>query len=186
VSPDAALRARPIHHLGYVVDDLERVATHLAQTVGAGPFLHIGHVMLSGATFEGAPAQYDHSTAFGQWGPMILELSQVHTAQPDGLRAFFGFPEAGGSPAIGHVAWLVDDLEAESAELESCGLPLVHTGTSGPVSAHWHDGGVLFGHPVEVLRRCPEILGFYAAVAAVSVGWDGEQPLRDAPGPPSS
>jgi hypothetical protein len=186
VSDGFALRTRPIHHIGYVVDDLERAAAGLAATVGAGPFLHIGHVRLGEATYHGAAAQYDHSTAFGQWGPMRIELSQVHSADPEGLRAFFGFPDPGGSPRIGHVAWLVDDLAAESDELERQGLALVHTGSSGPVAAHWHDGKVRFGHPVEVLRRCPEILGLYTAVAAASEGWDGTRPLRDAPGPPSS
>ena len=177
---DTPLRP-PFHHLGYVVADLESAARRLAATVGAGPFLHIGHVALTGTTFGGESAHYDHSTAFGQWGPTIVEISQIHAAEPQGLHDFFSTAAA---PAIGHLAWLVDDLDAESAALERAGLPLVHTGTSGPVQAHWHDGGTLFGHPVEVLRRCPEILGFYAAIGAASRGWDGQRPLRDAPGPP--
>ena len=173
----------PFHHLGYVVDDLETAAGRLAATTGAGPFLHIGHVELEQTTFRGEPAYYDHSTAFGQWGPVLVEISQIHETRPPELGAFFA---PGPPPAIGHVAWLVDDLEAESAQLERAGLPLAHTGTSGPVSAHWHDGAVVFGHPVEVLRRCPEILGLYAAVGAASRNWDGSRPLRDGPGPPPS
>ena len=172
----------PVHHWGYVVSDLETAAQRLAETVGAGPFLHVGHVVLDGPTYRGGPATYDHSTAFGQWGPVILEISRIHTAEPDGLREFL---TSAPPPAIGHLAWLVDDLEAESATLEREGLALVHTGSSGPVSAHWHDGGPLFGHPVEVLRRCPEILGFYAAIGAASRNWDGSRALRDAPGPPA-
>jgi hypothetical protein len=173
---------RPFHHLGYVVDDLSRAATRLAESVGAGPFLSIEHVQLTEVTYRGAPARYDHSTAFGQWGPVIVEISQIHAADPPGLREFFG---AARRPAIGHAAWLVDDLDAESARLERAGLPVAHTGRSGPVAANWHDGGRLLGHPVEVLRRCPEILGFYAAIAAAARDWDGSRPLRPAPGPPS-
>jgi catechol 2,3-dioxygenase-like lactoylglutathione lyase family enzyme len=172
---------RPVHHLGYVVDDLQRVAERLARDTGAGPFLMIEHVPLERATYDGATAHYDHSTAFGQWGPVILEISQIHDAQPDGLRAFFGTARP---PAIGHVAWLVDDLDAESARLEDAGLPLRHSGHSGPVAAHWHDGAALLGHPVEVLRRCPEILGFYTAIGDASRNWDGSRPLRRAPSPP--
>jgi hypothetical protein len=173
---------RPFHHLGYVVDDLQSAAEAFAQSVGAGPFLLIEHVPLTEVTYRAAPGRYDHSTAFGQWGPVIVEISQVHEAQPDGLLEFLGSSRP---PAIGHVAWLVDELEAESDRLEQAGLPLVHTGRSGPVAANWHDGQSLLGHPVEVLRRCPEILGFYAAIASARAGWDGTEPLRPAPGPPS-
>ena len=180
--PTPASLQPPFHHLGYVIDDLESAAARLAETVGAGPFLHVGHVVLDAATYRGERAEYDHETAFGQWGPTIVEISRIHSAEPPGLRDFLSSVPP---PAIGHVAWLVDDLEAESATLEGRGLALVHTGSSGPVSAHWHDGGPLFGHPVEVLRRCPEILGFYDAIGAASRNWDGSRPLRDAPGPPT-
>ncbi len=171
----------PITHIGYVVSDIEAAATRLAATFGAGPFLHIGHVPLSEATYRGASAHYDHSTAFGQWGPIMVEISHIHAAEPAGLAEFLA---PAPPPAIGHVGWLVDDLAAASAELERQGLALVHTGGSGPVQAHWHDGASLLGHPVEMLRRCPEILGFYATIGAASRNWDGQRPLRDAPGPP--
>lgn len=171
---------RPLHHVGYVVDDLEAAAQRLAETVGAGPFLHLGHVALEVATYRGAAAQYDHETAFGQWGAMIVEISRIEAADPPGLRDFFASRPA---PAIGHLGWLVDDLEAESDRLQRAGLELVHTGGSGPVRAHWHDGGPLFGHPVEVLQRCPEILGLYAAIGDAAAGWDGRAPLRIAPVP---
>jgi catechol 2,3-dioxygenase-like lactoylglutathione lyase family enzyme len=180
-SPTPTLR--PFHHVGYVVDDLEQAAERFATGFGAGPFLHIGHVVLDPVTYRGVPARYDHSTAFGQWGPVIVEISQIHDAHPDGLREFFA-PRP--SPAIGHVAWLVDDLDAESLRLEGLGLALVHTGASGPVQAHWHDGEPLLGHPIEVLRRCPEILGFYDAIRVAAEEWDGSRPLRPAPGPPPS
>jgi hypothetical protein len=178
-----AERPRPaLHHVGYVVAELEPAARMFAETIGAGPFLHVGHVVLSEATYRGAPARYDHETAFAQCGPIIIEISQIHSADPPGLADFLC---PGPPPAVGHVAWLVDDLEAESAALQRQGLALVHSGSSGPVTARWHDGGPLFGHPVEVLRRCPEILGFYDAIGAASRNWDGSRPLRDAPGPPA-
>jgi catechol 2,3-dioxygenase-like lactoylglutathione lyase family enzyme len=173
---------QPPHHIGYVVDDLEQAAQRFA-ALGAGPFLHLGHVALEWATYRGQDAHYDHETAFGQWGPLIVEISRIHVTAPAEMRAFFA-PHP--TPEIGHVAWLVDDLEAESARLERLGLELVHAGGSGPVRAHWHDGGPVVGHPVEVLRRCPEILGLYAAVGAAAAGWDGRDPLRPAPGPPGA
>lgn len=168
---------RPFHHIGYVVPDLRAAAERFARTLGAGPFLSIGHVPLADAIWRGKPAVYDHSTAFGMWGETLVELSQIHEAVPADLGAFMG---RGDSTHIGHVGWLVDDLEAETAALRGLGLELVHTGTAGPVRAHWFDGRPVFGHPIEVLRRCPENLGLYAAVREAALGWDGEEALRPA------
>ena len=97
-----------------------------------------------------------------------------------GLRDFF---DAGRHPSIGHVAWLVDDLEAESARLTEAGMPVMHSGSSGPVRANWHDGGPVFGHPIEVHRSGPELLGFYELIAGEARNWDGSRPLRPAPVP---
>jgi hypothetical protein len=175
--------SHPVHHLGYVVKDLEAAASRFAHTVGAGPFLSLGHVPLDFATYRGSEARYDHRTAFGQWGPVLVELSVIQGAQPSELGVFMGRDRPG---TLGHLAWLVDDPDAASAAMERDGMELVHTGGTGPVRAHWHDGGAQFGHPIEILRRCPEILGMYETVRDASRGWDGSRPLRDLPhGPPA-
>jgi catechol 2,3-dioxygenase-like lactoylglutathione lyase family enzyme len=169
-----------IHHVGYVVEDLQGGIERFAREFGAGPFSVMEHIAFDEVTFEGTPAVYDHSSAFGRWGPIIIEITQVHDAQPQGLRDALTQPGGG----IGHVAWLADDLEAETARLETAGLHAFHTGRTGPVSAAWFDGGGLFGHPVEVLQRCDELLGFYeqvrasAAIAAHDAGARGASNLH--------
>ena len=50
----------------------------------AGPFFAMEHIVFDEVTYRGEPAVYDHSSAFGQWGPMLVELTQVHDAQPTG------------------------------------------------------------------------------------------------------
>ena len=165
---------RPFHHLGYVVDDLEAGVARFTAATAAGPFFAMEHLAFDEVTFDGSPALYDHSSAFGQWGPVLVELTVVHDAQPAGLRKALAVPGGG----VGHVAWLADDLEAETARLQAAGLRAFHAGRAGPVSAVWFDGGPLLGHPVEVLQRCEEILGFYAMVRAAAQDWDGSHPLR--------
>lgn len=171
----------PIHHLGYVVEDLHRDVPRFAAATGAGPFYAMEHIPFDEVTYRDAPAVYDHSSAFGAWGPLIVELTQVHDARPAGLRDSLVVPGAG----IGHVAWLADSLEHEVARLEAAGLSPFHAGRTGPASAVWLDGGDLFGHPIEVLQRRDELLGFYAMVREASVGWDGSEPLRIMTGSPS-
>jgi len=163
-----------IHHVGYVVEDVRAGVERFARDFGAGPFFAMEHIAFDQVTYEGAPAVYDHSSAFGQWGPIIVEITQVHDAQPEGLRGALTKPGAG----IGHVAWLADDLETETVRLQAAGLRKFHTGRVGPVAAVWFDGGEVFGHPIEVLERCDELLGFYEMVGDAAEGWDGTEPLR--------
>lgn len=168
----------PIGHVGYVVDDIEQAVDWAVSTFGAGPFFLVEHLPFDTCTFNGEPAHYDHSSAFGQWGDIKLELTVVHAADPPELGRLVG----GGAPRFGHVGMLVDDLEAESSALETAGLPVFHAGASGPVSARWHDGRTRLGHHVELLRRGPEIEGFYELIRSSSLGWDGSEPLRAGPG----
>jgi catechol 2,3-dioxygenase-like lactoylglutathione lyase family enzyme len=165
-----------IHHVGYVVEELRPAVERFARDFGAGPFFAMEHIAFDEVTFEGGPATYDHSSAFGAWGPILVELTQVHAARPEGLAAALTPPGEG----VGHVAWLADDLEAETARLEAAGLHVFHTGRTGPVSAAWLQGGP-FGHPVEVLQRSEPLLGFYAMVRAAAAGWEGEEPFRLGP-----
>jgi hypothetical protein len=174
----------PLHHLGYVVEDLRRDVPRLAAATGAGPFFAMEHIVFDEVTYRGESAVYDHSSAFGQWGPVIVELTQIHDAQPAGLHdALVG--AGGGVNRIGHVAWLADSLEDEAARLEKTGLTPFHTGRTGPASAVWFDGGPLLGHPIEVLQRRDELLRFYAMVHEESTGWDGSDPLRIMTGAPA-
>lgn len=170
----------PIHHLGYVVDDLRRDVPRFAAVTGAGPFFAMEHIPFDEVAYLGEPATYDHSSAFGAWGPLIVELTQVHDAQPGGLADAFAGPGDG----VGHVAWLAESLEDEVRRLRAAGLTPFHAGRTGPASAVWLDGGALFGHPIELLQRREELLRFYAMVREASMGWDGSDPLRTmTPGP---
>lgn len=168
-------------HIGYVVDDLRAGVERFARTFGAGPFFGMEHLEFDEVTFEGEPALYDHSSAFGAWGEVIVELTQVHDAQPAGLRDALVAPGGG----VGHIGWLADSLEDEVARLTALGLTPFHTGRTGPASAVWLRGGPLLGHPVEVLQRRDELLGFYAMVRAAAADWDGSDPLRIMHGPPA-
>lgn len=163
----------PLHHVGYVVANLGRDVPRFAAATGAGPFYAMEHIVFDEVTYLGEPANYDHSSAFGAWGPLIVELTQVHEVGPDGLRESLAGP--GG---IGHVAWLADSLDEETARLAALGITPFHAGRTGPASAVWFDGGELFGHPIEVLERRDELMRFYAMVRESSIGWDGSAPLQ--------
>ena len=165
---------RPVHHVGYVVEDLEAAIDRFVRTQGVGPFFVIEHVPFDEVTYTGEPAVYDHSSAFGGWGPITVELTEVHAVEPAGLADALVKPGGG----VGHVAWVVDSIEEESANLEPAGIRPFHTGRIGPVYGVWFHGGPLFGHPIEVLQRSEELLGFHEMARAAGENWDGRDPIR--------
>ncbi len=170
-----------LHHIGYVVEDLRAGVKRFAATTGAGPFYAMEHIEFDEVTYRGGDAVYDHSSAFGSWGPIIVELTQVHEARPAGLADAL----VGAGQGVGHAAWLAELLEEETARLRAAGQEPFHTGRTGPASAVWFDGGPLFGHPIEVLQRRDELLGFYATVRRAAEGWAGSDLYRPMSGPPA-
>jgi catechol 2,3-dioxygenase-like lactoylglutathione lyase family enzyme len=165
---------RPIHHIGYWVDDLEQAVTS-AVALGIGPFLVHPHISFD--TFEApmctAPVVFDHSAAFAAWGPIVVEYGQVHAIDP-ALAQEYGVAHRG----VSHVSWVVDDLDAERAVLEAQGCRLINTATSGPIDVVWLTGGRLFPHPIELHRAGPAILGMHPRLAELAGTWDGTDPMR--------
>jgi Glyoxalase/Bleomycin resistance protein/Dioxygenase superfamily len=174
---NAGLPLLEVTHVGYVVDDIESAVEWATKAFHAGPFFLVSHMTFETCTFNGEPAVYDHSSAFGQWGEIAIELTVVHGSTPPALAEAIG----GTAPKFGHVGMLSDDLDTDSRLLEAAGLPLFHSGSSGPIGAHWHDGRKQLGHHIEILRRTPEIEGIYAMVRAAGRHWDGSSPLRPVP-----
>jgi hypothetical protein len=166
----------PIHHVGLGVPDLHAALENALAAFGAGPFFVVEHMELDELVYDGAPARLDHSAAFGQWGPIMVELQQVYSASPPKLHDVL----CPGGTTLGHVAWLTDSLEAESARLASLGLPPLTRGGNEHVSTAWFDGRALFGQHVELIERSPAVLGFYERIAGAARDWDGSDPIRPA------
>ncbi|WP_314504627.1 VOC family protein [uncultured Microbacterium sp.] len=139
------MTARGLHHIGYWVDDLQVAVGQAERLLGIGPFRIAEHIDMGHFRFRGEPAVLDHSAAFAQWGPVLLELNQAHRIEPHALRAALDV-RAG---AVSHTSWWVDDLDHERAHMELNGCALLTTAAGG-ATADWFDGGPLFGHPIEI------------------------------------
>ena len=116
------------------------------------------------------------------WGPILVELTQVHDAQPAGLAAALVAPGAG----VGHVAWLADSLDAgDRAPARLAARAVSHRRHRPRLGGRGSTAARLFGHPVEVLQRVPEIARASTPWSAPPpTTWDGSEPLRLAPAPP--
>ena len=160
------------HHIGYWVGDLATETRRWERELDVGPFQVIGHVPFEEFTlFDGgqprADAVFDHSAAFAAWGPLVVELGQVHAADDRLLAAYRVTPGA-----ISHVSWVVPDVAEESERLIRLGCRLISTARSGPISVAWHDGGPLFPHPVELHQHNEVIAGLHGRLAALRDGSD--------------
>ena len=159
------------HHICVEVDDIDAAATVAARTFGAGPFFVLEHAPFDELEVPGVTCRWDHSLAFGYFGSLLVELHQTHSLEP---------PELGdvlGRRPIAHIAYLVEDLEAQSARLAANGCPRVLFGRNGPVALVYHhvpDVGL-----VELIQP-GEFRGFWDAVAARTAEWDGTRPLQPA------
>jgi hypothetical protein len=155
---------RGFHHIAYWADDLDVAMRQATELLGVGPFTVIEHVGLGDFRFNGEPAVLDHSAAFAQWGPIILELNVAHDVQPVELRNALGIAPG----AVSHTSWWTTDLAGESEHLESNGCALLTTSVGGAV-ANWFTGGTLFAHPIEIHQPTPPVLGMWGSLPEGSI-----------------
>ena len=188
-----------LHHVGYWVDDLDSALTRWGQDLGVGPFQVIEHVAFEEFVLTVGGQRYhdvvfDHSAAFAVWGPVVVELGQVH-AIDDRLAAAYGVAQgaygvAQGAYGVAQGAYGVAQRlrrcparsatsrgwrptwEQESARLARLGCRLINTARSGPISVAWHDGGPLFPHPIELHQHNDVIAGMRDRLVALDVSDD--------------
>jgi catechol 2,3-dioxygenase-like lactoylglutathione lyase family enzyme len=155
--------------VAYATDDVHTAAHRWARR-GIGPFFVIEHIALSDVEIDEAPATFDHSSAYGQWGGIMVELIQQHDPGPDPVV---------GTTGIHHVASFVDDFAAANAALTADGFACrLRAATSGGQAFAFHDARPTMGHLLEIYERTERLAGFYAMVREASVGWTGDDPVR--------
>lgn len=161
--------------IAYRVTDLEEACHEWAQKVGAGPFILRSHLPVN-ATHNGKPAVYDHSAAFGQWGPIMIELIELHECEPPSMREVLEHDQPG---HVNHFACFVEDLEAASAQLIEQGMPLTMAlTTSSGMTVHFHDARHLVGGILELYVGTDHLRAFYQSVATLAENWDGSDVIR--------
>jgi hypothetical protein len=150
--------------VAYAVADVDTAAHHWA-SLGAGPFHVARHILLRDVRVRGRPGRFDHSSAYGQWGSIMVELVQLHSGGP------------GPTHGIHHLAFLVPDLAAALAEAS---WPVaLWASTAGGQAFAFLDATADLGHYVELYEPSPRLLGFYRMVASAAEGWDGADPVRE-------
>lgn len=165
---------RPVQ-IAYVVPDVVEHASRWAEQFGAGPFFVRRHIPLASVTYRGAPATFDHTSAYGQWGDVMLELVQDHGPGPNVVTERF----APGDGGLHHLAFFVDDVDDSLRALAAAGAPTaMEATTSSGLRFAFADTTQALGHHIELYPRTDHLAAFYEQVAEASRGWDGSEPIR--------
>ena len=167
-----------VRQLAYKVNDLEAAAAAHHRAFGSGPFFVLRHVALASSQHHGIEQPFDHSSAYGQWGSVMVELVVQHNAEPSALHEMF--PYGSGTEGLHHAALFVDDLEAAIARFEREGAPLAQLSvTAGGTAFAFVDTRASLGHMLELYEPTPQLTGFYDFVTAAAQGWDGRDLIRE-------
>lgn len=159
--------------IAYAVDDVERAAVSFAEQFGAGPFF-VRHHPPFATTHHGGPATFNHSSAYGQWGEMQVELVQFGECSPVSLARVVVT-----TSGLHHMAMFVESLPAEQARLEALGMPCVMLSTTpGGLQFAFHDAREELGYFVEVYEPAESVQRLYRKVRDAAVDWDGSDPIR--------
>jgi catechol 2,3-dioxygenase-like lactoylglutathione lyase family enzyme len=167
-----------VRQLAYKVNDLEAaVAAHHRQ-FGSGPFFVLRHVALAASHHRGVEQPFDHSSAYGQWGSVMVELMVQHNPDPSALHDMF--PYGSGAEGLHHAALFADNLDAAIARFDAEGAPLAQLSvTAGGTAFAFIDTRASLGHMLEPYEPTTQLTGFYALVAEAARGWNGQDLLRE-------
>jgi Glyoxalase/Bleomycin resistance protein/Dioxygenase superfamily len=174
--PDAGdVNREGIVQIAYAVADVRAAARSMAERVGAGPFFVRHHDLPRHVDHNGSSAEFDHSSAYGQWGAIQVELVEVHSASPSSLADIVQR-----TSGIHHVARFVDSLDDEQRRLTAAGWPPVMTAeTASGLRYAFHDSRPQLGHLLEVYEPTDAVLRLYGMVADAAAGWQGDDPVRE-------
>jgi hypothetical protein len=161
--------------IAYHVPDPGAAAVRYARTFGWGPFFLMEHIPLASCLYRGRPGTFDHTSAYGQAGDMMIELISQHGEAPSALRDMYAADETG----VHHVAYFVPDLQSALASFRDRGLAVaLEARTSGGVEFAMIDARSEVGHMLELYEARTGLQRFYDFVRRKAQGWDGSDPLR--------
>ena len=166
-----------LHHnvvqIAYHVPDIRLAAASMHERFGAGPFFLNENILLETAIHRGESVEFIHSSAFGQWGDVMVELTrQENDASHTPFRDLFKPGESG----LHHTAIIVDSFDETVAHFASMGFDLATRCRTrhGGVEFGFIDAIGTLGHMIEIYEGSQSLRGFYAMIREASADWDGK------------
>ena len=167
----------PLRQVAYFVADVREAAAAHSRRFGSGPFYVVDHVALARSEHRGVHQPLDHSSAYGQWGEVMIEFAMQHNSDPSAFHDLY--PPGSERFGLHHAALFVDDLASTIADFTDDGMPLAQYAVTETGTAFaFIDAVARYGHMIELYEPSAGLTGFYAMVAAGADNWDGSDPIR--------
>jgi hypothetical protein len=162
----------PIRQIAYFVADVKAAArAHHAQ-FGSGPYFVAEHIPLKTSLHRGASAPVDHSSAYGQWGDLMIEFVQQNNSGPSAFHDMY--PQGSGRYGMHHVAVFTDKLSADIKRFNADGHETaLYAEMMDGFAFAMMDCVATLGHMVELYAPVPKLTGFYAFVKKAADGYAG-------------
>ena len=149
--------------IAYHVKDVREAAARMQRQFGAGPFILSDNILLESAEHRGEATDFVHTSAYGQWGKVMVELVRQEDDSPNTpFRDMYTRDQEG----LHHTAIFVDHFDAAVRQFDESGLALAtrcRTKTGG-VEFGLIDATATLGHMIEIYESSPGLLGFYEMV----------------------
>ncbi|MET0545365.1 MAG: VOC family protein [Caulobacterales bacterium] len=169
------LRKDPVRQIAYFVPDAREAAIKHSALFGSGPYFVADNIPLCLCEYRGQPGKLDHTSAYGQWGEVMVEMVQQNNPDPSVFYDMYKPGESG----VHHVALIVDDMKAAMRDYNNAGF---ETGLYAEVMPGagfaMMDCRKTYGHFVELYEPTPPLLGVYKLVKDSAVGFDGTDVIR--------
>lgn len=165
----------PVVQIAYFVSDSQVAAERMAKQFGAGPFYFSERIELAWGEVRGEPQKFLHSSAYGQWGSVMMELVQQDEEGPSPFRDMYQPGEEG----IHHTAMMVDTMDQAYKACEAAGYEIAaKAGVMSGTEFAFVDTVAEMGHMIEIYEKSDGLMGFYEMIRQASVDWDGQYPVR--------
>lgn len=171
------MTAHAIRQVAYFVPDVTVAARDHSRLFGSGPYFVAEQIPLRKALHRGREAFLDHTSAYGQWGEVMIEFVQQNNPGPSAFHDLY--PEGSGRSGFHHVALIVDDLESSRRAFAGAGLAeALYAEMNDGFAFVMVDDVARHGHMIELYQGVPALTSFYAMVERAAKGFDGNDPIR--------
>jgi hypothetical protein len=168
----------PVRQIAYFTCDVRAAALRHRRLFGSGPYFVIEHIPLRVSRHRGVDRPLDHTSAYGQWGPVMVEFVQQNNSGPSCFHDMY--PEGSGRAGAHHVALWVDDIQAEIARYAVEGLEAaLYAELNDGFAFAMIDTSATLGHMVELYEPAASLTSFYAQVAGAASSSEDVAPFVD-------
>ena len=170
-----SMAGHPVRQVAYFVPDAAAAARRHASVFRSGPYYLAEHIPLTLCEHRGRRAELDHTSAYGQWGEVMIEFVQQNNPGPSVFRDLY----QGSAQGFHHVALIVDDLRATMRDFNAAGFETgLYAEVAPGVGFAMMDCVRDYGHFVELYEPTPVLLGVYDLVRKASLEFDGTDLIR--------